>query len=311
MEGAHRGHQPDRAPLAACRRQRGAQVGDRADGDHAGYLRPGQLARRLDERVEQAGRSSGRRSATASRWRATVASSPRATGPVSARSGPRAAQFSTVARTSGTSTLAVRPGGGGEALGRRLERDEEVRGDRGGGVVGGAVLGGDARPGAARAPRRARAPWRARAACSRPRRHPRRANRAPSRVTVISGCSEKPSCSPRTSSASGAGAVADERPGRDRRRGGGDLAVGHAQQHDVGRRRRRRLGRAGRRRPRRPRCRAAAREVPEAVRPRRWRRRGGRRCSPGCRSTLEGYTVAAVARLRTIAVAWRGLASVP
>ncbi len=53
--------------------------------------------------------SSGVRSATACRCAATVASSPRATGPVSARSGPSAAQFSTVARTSGTSSSRETP----------------------------------------------------------------------------------------------------------------------------------------------------------------------------------------------------------
>ncbi len=77
---------------------------------------------------------------------ATVSSSPRATGPVSARSGPSAAQFSTVLRTSGASRSRA-----GRAPGRRrrpslgggLQRDQEVRGDRGGGVVGGAAVVGD------------------------------------------------------------------------------------------------------------------------------------------------------------------------
>jgi hypothetical protein len=45
----------------------------------------------------------------ASRWRVTVSRSPRAIGPVRARSGPRLAQFSTVARTSGTSAARSTP----------------------------------------------------------------------------------------------------------------------------------------------------------------------------------------------------------
>ena len=74
---------------------------------------------------------------TASRWRSTVSSSPRATGPVSARSGPRRAQFSTVWRTRGTKRVAGNAGGCRHLLRRRLERHEEVGGDRRRGVVGG------------------------------------------------------------------------------------------------------------------------------------------------------------------------------
>ena len=48
--------------------------------------------------------SSGADCSMAARWAATVSSSPRATGPVRARSGPSAAQFSTVWRTSGASS---------------------------------------------------------------------------------------------------------------------------------------------------------------------------------------------------------------
>ena len=88
--------------------------------------------------------SSGATSATARRWAATVASSPRATGPVSARSGPSSARLSTRAaqqrheQPPGLVRLQARAGG--DPLGRRLERDQEVGGHRRGGVVGGAAL---------------------------------------------------------------------------------------------------------------------------------------------------------------------------
>ena len=52
--------------------------------------------------------SSGARSPIASRWRATVASSPRTIGPVSDAS-PSAAHASTAARTSGTSIVRSTP----------------------------------------------------------------------------------------------------------------------------------------------------------------------------------------------------------
>ena len=137
--------------MRPARALQGAQLGSRsscdgADGPHAGASprsRRRERARGLGERVEE-GEEVGR--ALGDRVRAgasTVSSSPRAIGPVRARSGPSAAQFSTVARTSGTSAAAVDAGARGEPLGGGLERDEEVRGDRGGGVVGGAVLVGD------------------------------------------------------------------------------------------------------------------------------------------------------------------------
>ena len=86
---------------------------------------------------------SGSRSATAARWRATVASSPRAIGPVRARSAPSAAQLATLASTSATSGSRSTPAVAARRSARPFERDEEVRGDRGGGVVGGAVGVGD------------------------------------------------------------------------------------------------------------------------------------------------------------------------
>ena len=88
--------------------------------------------------------SSGAASATARRCAVTVASSPRAIGPVSACSGPCAATFSTVCaheRQQQPPRLGgLEPRPGGDPLGGRLEGDQEVGGDRGGRVVGGAAL---------------------------------------------------------------------------------------------------------------------------------------------------------------------------
>ena len=85
--------------------------------------------------------------ATASRCEATVASSPRATGPVSARSGPASLHCSTVRaherREQGPCLARLEPGAAGHPLGGRFERDKEVRGDRRGRVVGGASVLGD------------------------------------------------------------------------------------------------------------------------------------------------------------------------
>ena len=145
--------------------------------------------------ASKSSRSSGRRSATAARWRATVASSPRAIGPVSARCGAERGPVGDARPHERDERLAVEARGLREALGEALERDEEVRGDRGGGVVGGAVGVGDLRPAACRAScasacgggERARR----RAGDRRGRAGERRARRA---VTVISGCSENASC---------------------------------------------------------------------------------------------------------------------
>ena len=78
------------------------------------------------------------------------------------------------------------------------------------------------------------APAPARAGVSPAMAAPAPANSAPSAVTVISGCSENASCGASTSEAGRARAVADEAPGRDLRRGRGDLAVGDAQQDGIG-----------------------------------------------------------------------------
>ena len=87
--------------------------------------------------------SSGATSSIASRCRWTVTSSPRAIGPVSAPD-PCSAQLAAVRSTNGASSspAVLDPGRGEQVLGAGLERDQEVGGDGGGGVVGGArVLG--------------------------------------------------------------------------------------------------------------------------------------------------------------------------
>ena len=57
---------------------------------------------------------------------------------------------------------------------------------------------------------------------------------APCSGTVMSGCSEKASWRGQGLERRGARAVADQAAGGEAGGGGGDLAVGHAQQHDVG-----------------------------------------------------------------------------
>ena len=226
-----------RSAPGAARGQRGAQLGDRA---HVLMPPPprrgGQRPRRARRARRTAPSSSGVRSATASRCAATVASSPRATGPVSARAGPCAAQFSTVARTSGTSGSRVDAGRGGQALGRGLQRDQEVGGDRRGGVVGGAVLVGDLE----------------RAPCPGARRVRSRDRERARRAAGDRGAPRPQSAGPVRRSPSSAGAARSASWGAEARRaralrssgrpGGagrelaaarGDLGVGHAQQHDV------------------------------------------------------------------------------
>ena len=162
MEGAHRRHEPDRAAGAPLGRERVAQLGDGADGPHAAHLAPASARVRstsASNRRAAPGRGLRHRLRAAPR---RCASSPRATGPVSARSGPSAAQFSTVRAHERRQQLrAPRP-----ARGRRRRRPrsaaassvtQEVRGDRGGGVVGGAARRRRSRTGACPAPRRARA----------------------------------------------------------------------------------------------------------------------------------------------------------
>ena len=108
VQGAHRRDEADAAPGAARPVERGAELGDRAQGLHR-VTATGVVALRAARRrvasasASNSASSSGSRSATAARWRATVASSPRAIGPVRARSAPSAAQLATLAWTSATS----------------------------------------------------------------------------------------------------------------------------------------------------------------------------------------------------------------
>ena len=285
MEGAHRRDEPDRAAGAARSASAARSSATVRIVLMPAARRPRASARRVGERVEErrAGRAS--RSATAARWRATVASSPRAIGPVSARCGAAARPSSRrVARTSGTSSCAVDAGGRGEALGGALERDEEVRGDRGGGVVGGAVLVGDLDRAHAERARRARvaAAQRARGACRR-RRAPAPANgaapRRRSRSSAGAGRSPRGRRGRRALWRPSSGRRAAR--GRDRRGRRGDLAVGDAQQDDVGARRRRA---AAERAPTRARPRAARRRAPCRA-GRRRRSRSAGRVSAGVRSS--------------------------
>ena len=145
------GTSPTRAPGARGAAADGARISAMVRIVLMPALRP--PARGWRRRARRtAASSSGVRSATAARWRATVASSPRAIGPVSARSAPQRgpvldARRARAGRAAARSTPAV----AASRSARALERDEEVRGDRGGGVVGGAVLVGDARRRASRA----------------------------------------------------------------------------------------------------------------------------------------------------------------
>jgi hypothetical protein len=134
--------------------------------------------------------------------------------------------------------VAVDAGRGGEPLGGGLDGDEEVRGDRGGGVVGGAVLVGDCDRREAdldgdRVRNGARAGCRARdgggGAAERGRAGGGDRHQRMEREALVGGEHVE---------RRRAGAVADERPAvrprGDRGGRGGDLAVRHAQHDDVG-----------------------------------------------------------------------------
>ena len=240
MKRAHRRHQADRR-AGAARRARARRAARRRCGPSScralargrGSARRARGSRRPARRT--ASSSSGARSAIAARWRGDrrlVAARDGRSARARARAPPSSRRSRGPAATSSSrSTPAV----GGQPLGGGLERDEEVRGDRGGRVVGGAVVVGDSTARIPSAPREPRGDVeRARACCpaiAAPAPANARARRA---VTVISGCSENASCGASGVEPGGARAVADERPGRDRGGGGGDLAVGDAQQHDVG-----------------------------------------------------------------------------
>ena len=200
---------------------------------------------------------SGARSATASRWRGDgglVAAGDRAG---ERRSGAvRGPVLDAWRARAGRASVAVHAGGRGQALGGGLERDEEVRGDRGGGVVGGAVLVGDVERAACPSARGERAGGGQRARRWRRRRRSRR--RRTSAPAAGDGHQRVQARTPRGAPSDvepgGARAVADER-------GRGATAARRP------RRRSRRPGRrAARRRRRRP-SRAAAERARRRRRP--------------------------------------------
>ena len=169
------------------------------------------------EQLEQLGRALGDRRRAGG---ATVASSPRAIGPVSARAAPSRAQLSTLARTSGDERLARDAGGRRERARRRprARRGSSRRSTR----PRGRRRGPRRRSSNGSMPRRrAPAPGEragARRWCRRPRSRRRRSGAV--RRHVISGCRPKRLMAGRaTSSAGRARAVPDERArARSRRR---------------------------------------------------------------------------------------------
>ena len=162
-----------------------------------------------------------------------MASSPRATGPVSAASAPVAAQFSArrgragraVARSRPRWRRAARPGPPASRGSSRRSRRRRGR-----------------RRGPRRRPRRAACRGRgerarrcrARARWCRPRRtpRPRTAPRRPLGPSSAGAGREALAVAERLERR-GAGAVADERPRREPRRGSRDLPVGNGQEHDL------------------------------------------------------------------------------
>ena len=142
VQGAHRRDQPDpRAPRG------GPASAARSSATVRTVLMRAtsaarELARGLGERVEEvrAARARARR-----RRRAGAPPSPRRRGRPGRSAPARARAPPSSRRSRGRAAPAARldAGGRGQALGGGLQRDEEVRGDRGGGVVGGAVLVGD------------------------------------------------------------------------------------------------------------------------------------------------------------------------
>ena len=128
--------------MPSCTRgiARGARLGDRLDGDHrlrssARVRRPASCnevgagrdrrGRRAAAPAAASARYARRSSAgSASRWRATVSTSPRRMGPVSAPRGPYASTLSSVDRTSGSSAA-----GGTPAASRGAPPDPSARRD--------------------------------------------------------------------------------------------------------------------------------------------------------------------------------------
>ena len=244
------GTSPTLRPAARASRRVRAHLGDRCGSSSCRRRQPprargGRRARRT------AASSSGARSCdrrALARDRRLVAAGDRAG---QRRLGARARpSCSTAARDERGEQRAVDAGGGGQPLGRALQRDEEVR------------RRSRRRRGRRRGPRRRRA-WRAcpsrcgqrlarpraRAACvpSTAQPAPREDARARAgRARSSAGAGEKRLVAGRATSRP----VAPEqwptqRPGGTARGRRGDLAVGHAQQHDVGAGGVARRGRAG------------------------------------------------------------------
>ena len=228
VEGAHRGDEPDAAARAALGRERLAQLGDGADGLMRALACCAPRARACARRARRRGRAArAPPRPRPARWRVTVASSPRAIGPVSAALGPVRRdvldRLPHERQQQPPRLGGLEPGAGGDPLGGRLEGDQEVGGDRGGRVVGGAALVVDLeRPSCrarARARRRRRAPpaWSRR---SRSRRRRRRrtlaAGEGLERVQAERGAAGRRERGER----GGAAGVADERGGAGHGRGG-------------------------------------------------------------------------------------------
>ena len=228
VERAHRRHEADAAAGARAPRRRARGPRRSCAGSSSRRSARAPAWRRRARRT--AASRSGVRSATAARWRATVASSPRAIGPGERVARRRAAPSSRPRRgRAARAARGRRPAVRGEPLRRALERDEEVRRDRGGRVVGGAVLVGDRRRAHARAApaSSARDRERARRASRRPRAPaPANARRAARRARSSAGAARTPRAPASTSSP-----VAPEQwptagPAHDRGRGARSRASG-------------------------------------------------------------------------------------
>ena len=140
MQVAHRRHEADRAPSATGGLERLAQLGLGADHPHAGASAAALASSRArSASASYSGSSSGAISRSAARCRSTVAASPRAIGPVSA-SGAALCPVRRRAEDERREQLArvLDPDPVEQLGGRFLEGDQQVGGDRGGGVVGGA-----------------------------------------------------------------------------------------------------------------------------------------------------------------------------
>ena len=142
MERAHGRHQADRAARARVRRQRRAQLGDGAHGPHAGTPageRPGALDELVEE-GQQLGGGLGHRGALALHGGLVAAGDRpgerRARGRARPSSRPCGARAGPAARGPRRGRGPAPPATRSAAA---CERDQEVGGDRGGGVVGGAA----------------------------------------------------------------------------------------------------------------------------------------------------------------------------